>query len=249
MARVNERFTLTPQDAAYLRRVGARTALGTLCRHFGVSPHTLRRAMAEAGIPPLSELRKMVMERKRRLVARLYGTVPGIELAARLRVRPGTVRHWASDMGLPHTPRVREYNARRQRETGHRLGTLYAERSQRRLRAIRKAENLRRLSGEPLRTKLLAAVCVPVRTHRARYALVRGYGYYYCDDPFVLLYDGQTRRPPAGTTRRKPESWYTACYGIRFAPADGEAGDGQALQKPVTKREGTGRTAWTDGEE
>lgn len=179
MARVNERFTLTPQDAAYLRRVGARTALGTLCRHFGVSPYTLRRAMAEAGIPPLSELRRRVTERKRRLVARLYGTVPGTELAARLRVRPGTVHHWASDMGLPHTPRVREYNARRQRETGRRLGTLYAERSQ----------------------------------------------------------------------RRKPESWYTARYGIRFAPADGESGDGQALQKPVTKREGTGRTAWTDGEE
>lgn len=143
-------------------------------------------------------------------VRELFPHMSCYELAARLGTKHQTVLRWAHRLGVEHTEETRQRIAAKSAEClgkyRHRVDYRASARKRSRMRRM---DELRVLSGLPQRTRYHIRT-MPARHTKARWRLSK-LGYTISEDnPYVLLYDGQTHRCR--------EKLMAERYGFKFRP-------------------------------
>ena len=131
------------------------------------------------------------------------------EIADKYGILYGRVNKIARELGVRHSPEVRERmraeNAERVRASRSKID--FAASAAKRKRK-RRYDELRIMSGlEPLTR--LPVKTMPYKAYKAKWHLCRKRGYIEAEgEPYTLLYDS--------ATRRMDESYYTKKYGLKF---------------------------------
>lgn len=188
-----------------------RTRAARLC---GVSLRTFYRLVHEHGGALRHELASRNPEHEA-LVREWFPTMSGKEMEARFGILKGRAEKIAKELGVRHTPGTVE---RLRRKT---MGNLVRGRETRdvmkgarkRKRTYRE-EELRVCEGKPQLTRLRLRK-LPCRVYKAKHYLVGRYNYFAVEgEPYVLGYDGETRR-----CRR--EAYFSRKYGLAFEESEG----------------------------
>ena len=180
-----------------------------VARDAGVSLGTLYRIVREAG----GELRHDLSTKREGIeeaVRRYYPTMTAKEISARFGYSKTRVNTWAKRLGVRHTP---ETEQRIKTESMARLAEARAQMDYKaahnKWRRKRRYDELRVMSGlRPLTKFRMKAM--QRKAYKAKWGLCRRQGYMEAEgNPYLLLYDGTTRRS-------KNESYYTKKYGLKF---------------------------------
>lgn len=143
------------------------------------------------------------------IVRRCYPVMTTREIADKYGILYGRVNKIARELGVRHSPEVRERmraeNAERVRASRSKID--FAASAAKRKRK-RRYDELRIMSGlEPLTR--LPVKTMPYKAYKAKWHLCRKRGYIEAEgEPYTLLYDS--------ATRRMDESYYTKKYGLKF---------------------------------
>ena len=203
----NER--ITQQQVDYIKAHINDRPRTKVARDAGVSMCTLYRVVREAG-------GEMCYDRARRnpehveIVRRCYPVMTTREIADRYGINYGRINKIARELGVRHGPEVQ---ARLDRERNARLAAVRANTDQAastaKWRRKRRYDELRVMSGlRPLTKFRMKAI--QQKAYKAKWGLCRRQGYMEAEgNPYLLLYDGTTRRS-------KNESYYTKKYGLKF---------------------------------
>lgn len=180
-----------------------------VARDAGVSMCTLYRIVHEAG----GELRHDLSRRNPEhveIVRRCYPVMTTREIADRYGIRYNRINKIASELGVSHGSEVKE---RMRRENAERVKASRAKIDEAvkaaKWKRKRRYDELRVMSGlRPLTKFRMKAI--QRKAYTAKWGLCRRRGYMEADgDPYLLLYDGSTRRT-------KNESYLTKKYGLKF---------------------------------
>lgn len=199
---------ITQQQVDYIRaHVNDRPRV-KVARDAGVSLGTLYRIVRENG----GELRHDLSTKREGIeeaVRRYYPTMTAKEISARFGYSKTRVNMWARRLGVRHSAeteqRIRQDNMARLAEAKKHIDYKAAHDKWRRKRRY---DELRVMSGlRPLTKFRMKAM--QRKAYQAKWSLCRR-GYMEAEgNPYLLLYDGTTRRS-------KNESYYTKKYGLKF---------------------------------
>lgn len=149
-----------------------------------------------------------------RIVRENYATMSGHEIERKFGMTVNRANKIARRLGLKHSA---ETEARLLRE---RILTLAKTRGNadikaraRKWVARRRLDEMRMWEGRPRLTRFRLRT-INIKAYRAKWHLMKFYGYYACDgEPYTLLYDSGTRRR-LGT--RCDEAYYSSKYKLKF---------------------------------
>lgn len=204
---------LTQQQVDYIRAHVNDRPRTKVARDAGVSMTTLYRIVREAG----GEMRHDLSRRNSEyweIVRRCYPAMTTREIADKYGILYGRVNKIARELGVRHSPEVRERmraeNAERVRASRSKIDFAASAAKRKRKRRM---DELRVLSGLPQRTRLKFAA-LSTQGRQTVWRMVRKHNYFQMDgEPRTLYYDGETHRTPF-------EARHRIKYGIRFMPAD-----------------------------
>lgn len=167
-------------------------------------------------MPKLSEEEKA---RRLAIVRRLYPTTPGTQIDREQGWARCTSQKIAVKAGITHTAaclalinRIKSSNINKA-QTGECYRRALAKRERR-----RKMDGLRILQGEAPRYNFRWP-SMPRKTYKARFYLMKRYGFTLDEDsPFTLYYDEALRRRIDGLRGRSLLERYAEKYHLRFLP-------------------------------
>ena len=199
---------ITQQQVDYIRAHVNDRPRTKVARDAGVSMCTLYRIVREAG----GEMRYDRMRRNPEhveIVRRCYPVMTTREIADKYGILHGRVNKIARELGVRHGPEVVE---RMRRENAERVKASRANidfaASTAKRRRRKRYDELRVMSGLKPLTRLRLKT-MPCKAYKAKWHLCSKRDYIEDGgDPYLLLYDG--------STRRADESRYTKKYGLKF---------------------------------
>lgn len=184
-----------------------RTRAARLC---GVSLATFYRIARRHGGEMRHDLATRNPEHEA-LVRRWFPTMSGKEMEKRFGILKGRAEKIAWELGVRHTPETEERLRRKAIENLERgRETRDVMKGARKRKRTYREEELRVCEGKPQLTRLKLRT-LPYRVYKAKHYLKGKYNYFGVEDePYVLGYDGETKR------RKDSEDYYKKKYGLRF---------------------------------